>query len=97
MQETQVQSLGRKIPLKREWQPTPVFMPGKSYEQRSLVGCGSWGHTELDTPEARMYFSLRCAMTDFPPCFPCRGHGFDPSLGNQDPVCIAKKLKIIII
>ena len=28
----------RKIPWKRAWQPTPVFLPGESYEQRSLVG-----------------------------------------------------------
>ena len=76
-------------------------MPGKSYGQRSLVGCGSWGHTELDTPDTRVwYFSLRCTMTDFPggpvvktPRFHCWGHGFSPSLGNQDPVCIAKRLK----
>ena len=72
-------------------------MPGKSYEQRSLVGYGSWGHTELDTPEAQMHFSLSYAMTDFPPSFQCRGHGFDPSLGNQDPMCIAKKLKILLL
>ena len=28
----------RKIPLRRKWQPTPVFLPGKSHEQRSLFG-----------------------------------------------------------
>ena len=28
----------RKIPWRRKWQPTPVFMPGKSHGQRSLVG-----------------------------------------------------------
>ena len=36
MQETQVQSLGWEDPL--EWQPTPVFLPGESLGQRSLVG-----------------------------------------------------------
>jgi len=30
--------LVRKIPWRREWLPTPVFMPGKSHEQRRLVG-----------------------------------------------------------
>ena len=30
--------LGR-FPWRREWQPTPVFLPGKSHEQRSLRGC----------------------------------------------------------
>ena len=28
----------RKIPWRRKWQPTPVFLPGKSHRQRSLVG-----------------------------------------------------------
>ena len=37
---------------RRKWQPTPVFLPGKSHGQRSLVGCSPWGHTESDTTEA---------------------------------------------
>ena len=32
-----------KIPWRRKWQPTPVFLPGKSYGQRSLVGYSPWG------------------------------------------------------
>ena len=36
---------------RREWQPTPVFLPGKSQGQRSLVGCSPWGHKELDMTE----------------------------------------------
>ena len=42
------------IPKKwrRKWQPTPVFLPGQSQEQRSLVGCCLWGRTESDTAEA---------------------------------------------
>ena len=32
-----------KIPWKRKWQPTPVFLPGKSYGQKSLVGYSPWG------------------------------------------------------
>ena len=43
MQEMQVQSLGWEDPWKRKWQLTPVFLPGKSYEQRSLVGYSPWG------------------------------------------------------
>ena len=38
MQETQVPSLVGKIPWRRAWQPTPVFLPGESHGQRSLVG-----------------------------------------------------------
>ena len=36
---------------RRKWQPTPVFLPGESQEQGSLVGCRLWGRTELDTTE----------------------------------------------
>ena len=42
----------RKIPWRRKWQPTPVFLPGKSRGQRSLVGCRLWGCTESGTTEA---------------------------------------------
>ena len=37
---------------RRKWQPTPVFLPGGSQGQGSLVGCRLWGRTELDTTEA---------------------------------------------
>ena len=42
----------RKIPWRRAWQPTPVFLPGESHGQRSLAGCSPWGRTESDTAEA---------------------------------------------
>ena len=41
-----------KIPWRRAWQPTPVFLPGKSHGQRSLAGCSPWGRKESDTAEA---------------------------------------------
>ena len=34
----------RKMPWRRNWQPTPVFLPGKSLGWRSLAGCSSGGH-----------------------------------------------------
>ena len=42
----------RKIPWRRKWQPTPVFLPGKSHGQRSLVGYSPQDHKELDVTEA---------------------------------------------
>ena len=47
----QVQALGGEDPGKRAWHPTPVFLPGESHGQRSLVGCSPWGHKESDTTE----------------------------------------------
>ena len=41
----------RKIPWRRKWQPTPVFLPGKSHGQRSLVGYSPWGYKESGTTE----------------------------------------------
>ena len=51
MQDTRVRSLLGKIPWRREWQPTPVFLPGDSHGQGSLVGYSPWGCKELDMTE----------------------------------------------
>ena len=40
-----------KIPSRRAWQPTPVFLPGESRGQWNLVSYSPWGHKELDTTE----------------------------------------------
>ena len=37
---------------RRKWQPTPVFLPGESQGQQSLMGCPLWGRTESDMIEA---------------------------------------------
>ena len=37
-----------KILWRRVWQPTPVFLPGESHGQRSLLGYSPWGHKEWD-------------------------------------------------
>ena len=47
-----------KISWRRKWQPTPVFLPGKSHGQRSLAGYSPWGRKESGTTE--------CAHTDTP-------------------------------
>ena len=41
-----------KIPWRRAWQPTPIFLPGESHGQRSLPGYSPWGRKESDTTEA---------------------------------------------
>ena len=41
----------RKIPWRRAWQPTPVFLPGKPHGQRNLAGYSPWGRKEMDTTE----------------------------------------------
>ena len=51
MQESWVQSLVWEDPLKREWLPTPVFLPREFHGQRSLVGHNPWGHKQSDMTE----------------------------------------------
>jgi len=48
-----------KIPWRRKWQPTPVFLPGKSHGWRSLESYSPWGHKELDTTE-RLNSNIPC-------------------------------------
>ena len=47
----------RKIPWRREWLPTPAFLPGEFHGQRRLVGYSPWGRKKSDTTE-RLTFSL---------------------------------------
>ena len=49
MQEFQVQSLGQEFPLEEEMATTPVFLPGESHRQRSLVGYSPWGLQKSQT------------------------------------------------
>ena len=53
--------LSRLVIRRRQWQPTPVLLPGKSHGRRSLVGCSLWGHGESDTTKLLPFqFSLSC-------------------------------------
>ena len=57
------------IPWRKKWQCAPVFLPRKSYEQRSLVGYSSWRHRESDTTEHTQYCEATiCAYFLLPKC-----------------------------
>ena len=46
-----------KTTWRRQWQPTPVLLPGKSHGRRSLVGYSPWGREESDmTERLRFHF-----------------------------------------
>ena len=51
VQDTRVPSLRWEDPLERAWQPTPVFLLGKSHGQRSLASYSPWDRKELDMTE----------------------------------------------
>ena len=55
-----------KTPWRREWQPTPVFLPGKSHGQRSLVDYSPWGCNESDrTEHSTVYEAAYLTYTNF--------------------------------
>ena len=46
---------------RRQWHPTPVLLPGKAHERRSLEGCSPWGRWGSDkTEQLHFHFSLSC-------------------------------------
>ena len=44
-----------EISWRRKWKPTPVFLPGKSHRQRSLVGYTPWDGKELNSNRSSLY------------------------------------------
>ena len=56
--ETPVWSLDWEDPWRRKWQPTPVFLSGKSHGQRNMVSHSPWGHKESDMTERLLFLSV---------------------------------------
>ena len=61
-----------KIPWRRKWHPTPVFLPGKSHGWRSLAGYSPWGCKQSDTTEAISLFCVCLWLNSV------SGSGIDP-------------------
>ena len=75
-----------KIPWRRNWQPTPVFLPGKSHEQRSLMGYHPWGQKELDMTQRRSthtHLSLWSSLSPLP--IPVLSHLFFHHIKSLGP------------
>ena len=53
---------------RRKWQPTPIFLPGKSHGQRSLVGYSPWGCKESDMTEHTGKISMHQRRNEKPGC-----------------------------
>ena len=62
--ETWVQPWVRKIPWRREWKPTPVFLPGEFHRQRILASYSPWGCRESYRTERRAHTHMieECAF-----------------------------------
>ena len=74
----------QKMPWRRRWPPTPLFLPGKSHGQRSLVGYSPWGHRESDTTEHAGTDRKAPQSTVLPPkpCDVDDGRKPEPKTGN---------------
>ena len=59
-----------KIPWRKAWQPTLVFLSGDSHGERSLVGYTPWGSKELDMSEATWCACMWSLRGDLPPLLP---------------------------
>ena len=59
-----IPGLGR-FPWRRKWQPTPLFLPGKSYGQRNMVGYGPNGRKESDMTEVTEHIHTYRNSTDY--------------------------------
>ena len=70
VQETQVQSLGQKDPLEKEWQPTSVFLPRNSHGQRSLAGSSPQSRTQLSTQTDRLESFCKIMLIGMSHLFP---------------------------
>ena len=76
MQEAGFDPWVGKIPWRREWLPTPVFLPQEFHGQRSLVAYSPWDHKESDTTE----------QLTVSPCFFFFFFFFPPQEGNGNPL-----------
>ena len=56
MRETRFDLWVRKIPWRKEWQPTPAFLPGEVHGQRSLAGYSPWCCKESDMTEELTHY-----------------------------------------
>ena len=89
MKETWVRSLGWEDPRRRKWQPTPVFLPGEFYGQRSLAGYSPYGHKELDmTEQLSLHFICHWAslVAQTGKNLPAMPETWVQSLGQEDPL-----------
>ena len=59
-----IPGLGR-FPWRRKWQPTPLFLPGKSYGQRNMVGYSPNGRKESDMTEVTEHIHTYRNSTDY--------------------------------
>jgi len=85
-----------KIPWRRAWQPTPVFLPAESQGQSSLAGYSPWGRKESDTTEvteqARTHIHLFIHLIDSGICGAHALRAMGGILNKGDKIFAPRKL-----
>ena len=84
----------REILWCRKWQPTPVFLPGESHGQRSLMGYSSWGHKETDTTEQLSTHTQEATVYGSQVCISCVAFGewiSNTEVKSKFHVCLSKE------
>ena len=71
----------RKIPWRREWQPTPVCLPRNFHAERSLAGCSPWGRKESDATEHTSEASVASVL----------GAGLPWGLSGKESACQCRR------
>ena len=91
------------MPWRREWQPPPVLLTGKSHGWGSLVGCHLWGRTGSDTTEGTQQQQQQLSLVEFLGTWGCVSEQdtMDSSQGKPLPyvlwlplVCINKTFRV---
>ena len=94
VQETWVPSLGWKIPWRKEWLPSLVFLAGEFHGQKSLEGYSPWGRKESDMTEPLTYTHTNVIKCSWEAslvalrikCLPAMQGTWVRSLGWEDPL-----------
>ena len=99
MQETWVPSPGWEDPLEEQWQSNPVFLPGESQEERSLVGYSPQGLKELDTIEQACTHHSEVGSTIASNVYIRKGkyeEGFPGHSDGKEPTCNVGDLGLVV-
>ena len=77
---------------RREWQPLPVFLPGESHGQRSLMGYSPWARKESDTTEWQTHTHAHTHTQAICSCYSLCLETFGSSLGPRCPETVSGPL-----
>ena len=80
------------IPWRREWQPTPVFLPGEVHGQMSLAGYSPWCRKNLDMTQHKRRLPEHASLLATHALESCPySENFEPSFPSHPELCLRKQ------